>query len=91
MKLKIGLSFLLFAISSLAQADTYTVTTSSDQGQGSLRYLIEKANLNPGADTIEIPAQYSPLSTNLGVATGAYSDHRMAITILSSKVWGVLR
>ena len=80
MKLKIGLSFLLFAISSLAQADTYTVTTSSDQGQGSLRYLIEKANLNPGADTIEIPAQYSPLSTNLGVATGAYSDHRMAIT-----------
>ncbi|WP_146489566.1 hypothetical protein, partial [Vibrio cyclitrophicus] len=59
---------LLFSALSV-QSATYTVTTSSDQGIGSLRYFIDKANANPGLDIIEIPASYNeqaPISTNLG-------------------------
>jgi titin len=35
-----------------AWANTYTVTTTSDSGPGSLRWAIEQANSNPGADII---------------------------------------
>jgi parallel beta-helix repeat protein len=34
------------------QADTYTVTNTNDSGVGSLRWAINQANANPGADTI---------------------------------------
>lgn len=35
------------------QAATYTVTTTADSGDGSLRWAIEQANTNPGPDTIQ--------------------------------------
>jgi uncharacterized repeat protein (TIGR01451 family) len=35
------------------QADTYTVTTTADSGDGSLRWAIEQANANLGPDTIQ--------------------------------------
>ncbi|MGI9877994.1 Ig-like domain-containing protein [Vibrio chagasii] len=65
------------------QSATYTVTTSSDQGIGSLRYFIDKANANPGLDIIEIPAAYNeqnPLTPNLGYIVSGQSDNRMTIT-----------
>src|SRR5919199_932187 len=48
---------------------TYTVTNSSDSGPGSLRDAIEKANFNPGLDTIDfnIPGP-GPHSITLGQA-----------------------
>ena len=79
-------SIILFGLlfSSLSvQSATYTVTTSSDQGMGSLRDLIEKANANPGLDTIEIPASYNaqaPISPNLGEVPSGQTDNRMTIT-----------
>src|SRR5262245_2786799 len=39
------------AASSLS-ADTFTVTNTSDSGEGSLRQAIDDANANPGPDTI---------------------------------------
>jgi len=36
-----------------ASAATYTVTTTADSGAGSLRWAIEQANANPGADGID--------------------------------------
>lgn len=36
-----------------ASAATYTVTTTADSGAGSLRWAIEQANGNPGADVID--------------------------------------
>ncbi|MEZ8535930.1 hypothetical protein AB6D25_22645, partial [Vibrio cyclitrophicus] len=79
-------SIILFGLlfSSLSvQSATYTVTTSSDQGMGSLRDLIEKANANPGLDIIEIPASYNaqaPISPNLGEVPSGQTDNRMTIT-----------
>ena len=35
-----------------AEAATYTVTTTTDNGPGSLRLAIDDANTNPGFDTI---------------------------------------
>ena len=35
-----------------APANTYTVTSMADSGAGTLRYAINQANSNPGADTI---------------------------------------
>ena len=50
-----------------AWANTYTVTTTSDSGSGSLRWAIEQANSNPGADVIafDIPTSdpgYKPVA-----------------------------
>ncbi len=41
-----------------ARASTYTVTNTQDSGPGSLRWAIDQANANPGADIInfDIPA-----------------------------------
>jgi VCBS repeat-containing protein len=76
--------FLGLLFSSLGvQSTTYTVTTDSDQGIGSLRYFIDEANANPGLDTIEIPASYNaqaPISPNLGEVPSGQTDNRMTIT-----------
>ncbi len=37
----------------VARADTYTVTTTTDAGAGSLRWAIEQANGHPGPDTVQ--------------------------------------
>ncbi|HEY7036707.1 MAG TPA: hypothetical protein VH482_35595, partial [Thermomicrobiales bacterium] len=42
----------ILAVASIAAANTYTVTTTADSGDGSLRQAILDANANPGADTI---------------------------------------
>ncbi|MCP4828698.1 MAG: fibronectin type III domain-containing protein [Proteobacteria bacterium] len=52
-------STLALTASSLAIADTFTVTASTCQGPGSITEAIEEANTNPGADTIEFDADLS--------------------------------
>jgi len=42
----------ILLITGWAYSATFTVTTANDSGNGSLRWAIEQANSNPGADTI---------------------------------------
>jgi len=53
--------------SSTAQAATYTVTNVNDSGVDSLRWAIEQAKTNPGADRIDfnIPAHLCDAVTNI--------------------------
>lgn len=50
--LSAGLLFLTVPAPAAAPANTYTVTSTADSGAGTLRYAINQANSNPGADTI---------------------------------------
>jgi uncharacterized repeat protein (TIGR01451 family) len=53
-------------------ATAYTVTSTQDSGPGSLRWAIDQANANPGADTInfDIPAATDPgCNPGTGVCT----------------------
>ena len=54
-----------------ARADTYTVTTTANSGTGSLRWAIEQANSNTGADLIafNIPTSDPGYKTATGVWT----------------------
>lgn len=55
----VALSFLLSA--SMAAAATFTVTSTADNGAGTLRAAINDANANPGLDTIDFnPSGSSP-------------------------------
>ena len=47
---------LLLAFPGAGLGDTYTVSTTTDGGSGSLRQAIIDANAHPGADTISLPA-----------------------------------
>ncbi len=66
--MKLPLILTALCISTNAYSATYTVTTSSDSGEGSLRALIEKANNNPGPDIIEIPAEFNAQAGLSGAA-----------------------
>lgn len=63
--------FLLFSISQLAKADTYTVTTTADNGNGSLRWAINQWINNPYPDTIvfNIPTSDPRYNVTTGVWT----------------------
>ena len=57
---------------SSALLSTYTVTSTNDSGDGSLRWAITQANSNPGEDTIyfNIPADTDPgCDAGTGVCT----------------------
>ncbi len=51
MRTRLGFAIGILA-AAILQANTYTVTNTSDSGAGSLRQAILDANGNPGADTI---------------------------------------
>lgn len=50
--LRASAAVLLCALSSGVHAETYTVSSLQDSGPGSLREAVERANTNPGIDTI---------------------------------------
>ena len=52
MRQRLGLAAVLMAATSLASANTYTVTSTADSGAGTLRQAILDANASAGADTI---------------------------------------
>ena len=57
-----------------ARADTFTVTITIDGGVGSLRWAIDQANANPGADTITFaPCPEPRAKTPMTAATWTYS------------------
>ena len=50
---KLGLLVIVFSLSLVASANTYTVTNANSTGPGSFEQAILDANLNPGADIID--------------------------------------
>jgi len=65
--LHFGCSLLfLCLLPSLAQADTYTVTSSQCSGPDSIVAAIDQANLNPGTDTIEFASGLQVNNINTG-------------------------
>jgi hypothetical protein len=54
---------LLAASADAAFSNTFTVTSTTDSGAGSLRQAINDANANPGADTIEFNIVASGVQT----------------------------
>jgi len=58
-------SALLFG-TAIADAETFTVTSTADSGSGSLREAVARTNQNPGPDTITFAAGLGPITLTSG-------------------------
>ena len=79
--LAFGVLALAVALPAAATGDTYTVTTTADEGPGSLRQAITDANARDGADTIEfrIPSDGAAVAIRLQSALPLVSDGDLEI------------
>ncbi|KZZ59221.1 hypothetical protein A3762_05710 [Oleiphilus sp. HI0125] len=63
-------------ISSFSHAASYKVTNSKSSGNGSIRWAIEQANNNPGADIVEVPGSFdssNPIVPGTGGGSSRYT------------------
>jgi hypothetical protein len=70
---------ILYVQSSYSQT-TYTVTSTSKDGPGSINEAIDLANINPGADIIEFTPGLQINATHLGYIPGGQADYMLNIT-----------
>ena len=70
---------ILYVQSSYSQT-TYTVTSTSKDGPGSINEAIDFANINPGADIIEFTPGLQIDATHLAYIPGGQADYMLNIT-----------
>lgn len=70
----------IFCIQMGYSQTTYTVTSTSKDGPGSINEAIDLANINPGPDIIEFTPGLQINATHLGYIPGGLGDYMLNIT-----------